>query len=104
VAHGIHRVVDFEKLAPYKLRVRFDDGSEQEIDFMPVLKGEVYRPLRDQALFDRVEIDREAHTLVWPNGADFDPTILHDWPERSDAFRRLVDRWEVEAGPLNDER
>jgi hypothetical protein len=27
-----------------------------------------------------VRLDEEAHTLVWPNGADFDPAMLHDWP------------------------
>lgn len=24
--------------------------------------------------------DPELRTLVWPNGADFDPYVLHDWP------------------------
>ena len=28
-----------------------------------------------------MEIDPEVHTLVWPNGAGFDPATLHDWPE-----------------------
>jgi hypothetical protein len=30
---------------------------------------------------------------VWPNGADFDPTILHDWSERGPAMRELAGRW-----------
>jgi hypothetical protein len=30
-------------------------------------------------LFNQVRIDPEVHTLVWPNGADFDPAMLHDW-------------------------
>jgi hypothetical protein len=30
-----------------------------------------------------VKLDLEANTLIWPNGADFDPAILHDWPQRS---------------------
>ena len=32
------------------------------------------------SLFGQVWIDPEVHTLVWPNGADFDPATLHDWP------------------------
>lgn len=52
----------------------------QKINFEPVLAGEVFGPLRDLRLFNAVEIDPEAHTLVWPNGADFDPVTLHDWP------------------------
>jgi uncharacterized membrane protein YeaQ/YmgE (transglycosylase-associated protein family) len=31
--------------------------------------------------------------LVWPNGADFDPEILHDWPERKGAMLAAAVRW-----------
>ena len=92
--HKICRVVSFEKAAPFTLKVVFDDGSSQAIDFRPVLKGEVYGPLNDPTLFDLVRIDPEVHTLVWPNGADFDPAILHNWPESSDALKSLAERWE----------
>ena len=91
--HEIQRVVSFEKVAPFTLRVRFDDGSSQVIDFRPVLKGELYGPLRDSSLFDRVRIDPEVHTLVWPNGADFDPAILHNWPESSRTLKVLAEKW-----------
>ena len=37
--HEIHRVVSFEKVAAFTLRVGFDDGVSQVIDFRPVLKG-----------------------------------------------------------------
>lgn len=45
-----------------------------------MLAGELYGLLKDLAVFEQVQIDREVHTLVWPNGADFDPETLHDWP------------------------
>jgi hypothetical protein len=80
VVHPIFRVTGYEIVAGYTLRVSFDDGSEQVIDFEPVLAGEVYGPLKDQALFRQVRLDPEVRTLVWPNGADFDPATLHDWP------------------------
>ena len=88
--HEIHRVVSFEKVAAFTLRVGFDDGVSQVIDFRPVLKGELYAPLQDSSLFDRVQIDSEVHTLVWPNGADFDPATLHNWPEFAPALRELA--------------
>ena len=36
----------------------------------------------------QVQIDPEAHTLVWPTGADFDPAMLHDWPEYAGALNK----------------
>lgn len=78
--HPIYRITSFEIVAPYTLRVWFNDHSYQVIDFRPILAGELFGPLRDLTLFRQVELDPEVHTLVWPNGADFDPATLHDWP------------------------
>ena len=58
-----------------------------------MLAGELYGPLRDEKLFNRVTIDPEVHTLVWPNGADFDPETLHDWPKSAKAMQRMAARW-----------
>jgi hypothetical protein len=93
MAHEIYRVVSFEKVAPFTLRLQFDDGVSQLVDFRPVLKGELYGPLQDLSLFDQVQIDPEVHTLVWPNGADFDPAILHNWAESSPALKALAEKW-----------
>jgi hypothetical protein len=92
--HPVYRVRSFDIVSSYTLRVRFDDDTEQTIDFRPVLAGELYGPLRDLHLFNQVQIDPEIKTLVWPNGADFDPATLHDWPAHEQAFRRLARRWE----------
>lgn len=35
--HGIHKVVGFEKVAPYTLQVKFADGMSQTIDFAPAI-------------------------------------------------------------------
>lgn len=78
MSHPIHRVLSFEPVALYTLRVHFEDGTEQVIDFEPVLEGEIFAPLRDLELFRQVTIDPEVQTLVWPNGADFDPANLYD--------------------------
>jgi hypothetical protein len=95
MTHPIYRVTSFEITAPYTLRVGFDDGSGQTIHFKPVLGGEIYRPLRDLALFNQVKIDPEVHTLVWPNGADFDPATLHDWPKYSRWLADRARKWEL---------
>ena len=97
MAHPIHRVRSFQIEAPYTLRVRFDDGTEQVIDFAPVLGGELFRPLRELSLFNQVRVDPEVHTLVWPNGADFDPATLHDWPKHFEALKARTKQWELTA-------
>ena len=96
--HPIYRIVSAEFLGGYRIRVGFDDGSAREIDLEPLLHGELYGPLREPALFAAVGIDPEVHTLVWPNGADFDPAVLHDWPQHEAAMRKLAQKWAVAAG------
>ena len=95
MTHPIHRVRSVQIESTYTLRVRFEDETEQVIDFAPVLAGELYGPLRDLAIFNQVRVDPEVHTLVWPNGADFDPATLHDWPEYAEAFAAQARLWEL---------
>jgi Protein of unknown function (DUF2442) len=95
MTHPIHRVRSFQIIAPYTLAVGFDDGTEQTINFEPMLAGELYRPLRDLTIFNQVRLDPEVHTLVWPNGADFDPATLHDWPLQINALIRRAREWEA---------
>jgi len=97
VIHPIYHVVSFEIVAPYTLRIEFDDATSQVIDFLPVLEGELYRPLRDLALFNQVKIDPEVRTLVWPNGADFDPATLHDWPKHLENLKELARWWALSS-------
>lgn len=79
-AHPLHRVIAFDRVGAHALRIEFADGTRQTIDFTPVLLGELYGPLQDPEFFGQVRLDPEVHTLVWPNGADFDPATLHEWP------------------------
>ncbi|MFN2428173.1 MAG: DUF2442 domain-containing protein [Candidatus Binatia bacterium] len=91
--HPIHRVTAFAIVAPFTLEVSFDDGLSRVIDLSPVLAGELFGPLRDEAVFNQVALDGEVHTLVWPNGADFDPATLHDWPDVVDEMRSMAASW-----------
>jgi hypothetical protein len=95
MSHLICRVTSYEICGSHQLRVCFDDGTEQTIDFLPVLAGELLGPLRDKALFDQVRVDPEVHTLVWPNGADFDPATLHDWPKYADELASRAKQWNL---------
>jgi hypothetical protein len=93
MTHPIHRIVDCECVAPYALKLRFEDGVQAVVDLADVLEGELYGPLRDPFVFSRVTLDSEVGTVVWPNGADFDPAVLHDWTKHKDAFVAAAQRW-----------
>ena len=93
MSHAVHSVTAFEKLAPFTLRVRFEDGTSQVVDFRPVLAGRIFGPLSDPAVFNQVRLDEESGTLVWPNGADFDPATLYDWPEEGPRLAELARSW-----------
>ena len=92
---AIHRVTGVQIVGAYTLEVEFADGTVKSIDFRPVMVGEMYGPLLDRSLFDQVKVDPEVHTLVRPNGADFDPATLHNWPIHEKALRERADRWSM---------
>jgi hypothetical protein len=94
MSHPIYQVRAVEVIEPYTLRVKFTDNTEQVINLKPVLAGELYGPLLDLQVFEKVTIDPEVKTLVWPNGADFDPVTLHDWPDHKEAFAARAREWE----------
>ena len=93
MCHPIYRVESFEIVGPYTLKVMFNDGTSQVINFRPILEGELFGPLADLSFFRQVSIDPEVHTLVWPNGADFEPATLHDWPAYEEELKLMGQRW-----------
>ena len=94
MTHPIHRVAQFEIVGPYTLSVAFTDGTTQEINFRPVLHGVLFGPLRDLKVFNAVVLDHEVGTLAWPNGADFDPATLHEWPRVSSELAARAQAWD----------
>lgn len=95
MSHLMVKVVNCEIVAPYTLRITFDDGTVRVINFAPVLEGYYYAPLRDLTLFNQVRVDPEVHTLVWPNGADFDPATLYNWDQGDGAeLAQRVAQWQ----------
>jgi Protein of unknown function (DUF2442) len=72
------RITSVKPLGGFVLRLGFDDGATREIDLEGELWGPIFEPLReDPLLFRAVRVDDELGTIVWPNGADMDPDVLH---------------------------
>lgn len=73
------RVASVLALPSYRLRVRFNDGTEGEVDmarFLATSRAGVFAPLRDETLFRRVEICLGA--VTWPGEIDLAPDAMYD--------------------------
>lgn len=73
----IAHVTRVEVVGDYRLRLRFEDGAEGEVDFSNRDWRGVFEPLQDPSYFRRVALDGELGTIVWPNGADIAPETLY---------------------------
>lgn len=70
-----------EHLGGHRLRLTFADGLVGDVDLAERFVGRVgpmFEPLCDADYFARVSVDEELGTVVWPNGADLAPDVLHD--------------------------
>ncbi len=59
------------------LRIEFNDGLVHDVDCSFLFHGGLGKQLRDPDYFRLVHLDPEAGTIVWPNGLDPAPEILH---------------------------
>jgi hypothetical protein len=74
------RITGARAVGAFRLALEFTDGSHGVVDLTPWISGRggVFEPLQDRAYFARVQVDTEAGTVVWPNGADLDPDMLYE--------------------------
>jgi hypothetical protein len=71
-----YTVIEARHVKDYTVWLRFDDGTEGEVDVSEELWGPVFEPLKEPAYFQQFTV-AEYGTLVWPNGADFAPEFLY---------------------------
>jgi hypothetical protein len=82
------RVTAVQPLDGYKLQIEFNDGVVRVVDCSFLLHGTLGEPLKDPDYFRRVRVDDDARTIVWPNGLDPAPELLHEGQESIDALVR----------------
>lgn len=87
------RVSDVRHIKDYQLEITFSDGTVGRLDFGERLVGRsgILKSLQDMEFFAQVGVDREAGTLVWPNGVDFCPDVLY-----AEATGRSIDEMDNE--------
>lgn len=72
------RVSHVRPTQKFEVELRFTDGSVKTVDLDHLMRGAIFDAIRrDRALFERVTVDPQLGTLVWPNGADMCPDVLY---------------------------
>jgi Protein of unknown function (DUF2442) len=71
-------VVEAHYVNQYTIWIRFEDGTQGEVDLSAELYGPVFEPLKDQAFFKRFYVNPETGTIEWPNRADLAPEFLYE--------------------------
>jgi hypothetical protein len=69
-------IIEAEYRGGYFIKLTFNDGVNETIDFAQWLEGLVFEPLKDVSYFQRFFLD--GGTVAWPNGADIAPETLHE--------------------------
>jgi hypothetical protein len=72
----LNQVSRVTPLPNYRLEIEFQDGVYGTLDLSDRLFGEMFEPLRDEAVFRKVALD-EFGAICWPNGADLAPDAIH---------------------------
>jgi hypothetical protein len=72
-----YNVIEARHVHDYTVWMKFEDGSEGEVDLSSELWGPVFEPLKDPEYFRTISV-AEYGTIAWPNGADFAPEFLYE--------------------------
>jgi hypothetical protein len=82
------RVIAAEYYRDYKIIVTFNNGVKKMVNMEQDLWGTMFEPLKDKNLFKQFRVDKDIHTIVWPNGADFSPDSLYEIGKPVDTKKR----------------
>jgi hypothetical protein len=84
------KITRLERIGGFRLRVRFNDGTEGHHDFTAMVRetGPMLVPLRDETYFARVFLEFGAPT--WPNGFDIAPEWLRREMEAARELSRVA--------------
>jgi hypothetical protein len=65
------KIVAAKVLEGYRVWLRFEDGTEGEVDFSAHVGKGVFAPWSDYTFFHRAAIGGQGRVLTWPGELDF---------------------------------
>ena len=72
------RIESAEAIGPTRLRIAWTTGERLEVDLVePINRLKALAPLRDPAVFSRVEVGEWGHSLVWEGEIDLGADRLY---------------------------
>lgn len=83
------KVAAVEPLENKRLRVTFVNGAQKVYDCRALMEEEMFRPLRDEALFKRVQADPHGYAVIWNDEIDLSESEL--WLHGESADSRCVE-------------
>jgi hypothetical protein len=78
----VPRIQSVEPLEGCRLLVTFMDGHRKHYDLGPLLTDEVFAPLKDPALFNKVVVEQGGYAVSW--SADIDLSEYELWQHGED--------------------
>ena len=80
-------VVGVAVIRPHVMRLLFRDGVVRDVQYVPgKARGSLIEPIGNPSYFAQVRVDVDAGTVVWPNGLDLAPEVLHGDHEPNEAL------------------
>jgi len=74
----LNRVEAVRPLEKYRIWLRFQDGTEGEVDLSDLAGKGVFRAWLEPGFFEQVFVDERSRTVAWPGELDLDPDALYE--------------------------
>jgi hypothetical protein len=87
----LYRITALEPRSDYRLWMRFEDGTEGEVDLSDIAGRGVFRRWKDRPEeFAQVQVDAGSGSPVWPGDLDVAPDRLYQELSGSEVEPRRV--------------
>lgn len=64
------KIQSVKAIDAYILVIEFDNEQKKAYDIRPLLKKEMFAPLRNEALFKTVQVEQGGYAIIWSNDLD----------------------------------